>query len=99
MRPSDLALGLIDSLEGGDSEELLALEDISVEASEDLPRIVGPLADDAAAAALGRAGALDQKPLDRDLMLAAIEAAAPALAKLRVHTRVSVSCCLQGSHL
>lgn len=64
--------------------ELLALEDISVEESEDLPRILGPLADDAPAAALGRAGALEQAPADRDLVLAAIEARAPALAKLRV---------------
>ncbi|CAL8471952.1 g11494 [Coccomyxa elongata] len=63
--------------------ELLALEDISVEESEDLPRILGPLADDAPAAALGRAGALEQAPADRDLILAAIEARAPALAKLR----------------
>ncbi len=64
--------------------ELLALRDISVEESEDLPRILGPLADDAAAAALGRSGALDQPPPHRDALLAAIEAGAPALAKLRV---------------
>ncbi|EIE23685.1 hypothetical protein COCSUDRAFT_63210 [Coccomyxa subellipsoidea C-169] len=63
--------------------ELLALRDISVEESEDLPRILGPLADDAAAAALGRSGALDQPPPHRDALLAAIEAGAPALAKLR----------------
>jgi hypothetical protein len=66
--------------------ELLELRDISVEESEDLPRILGPLAEDAAASALGRAAALDQAPLDRELLLAAIEAAAPAVAKLRVRS-------------
>ncbi|KAK9905917.1 hypothetical protein WJX75_008898 [Coccomyxa subellipsoidea] len=63
--------------------ELLVLRDISVEASEDLPRILGALAEDAAAAALGRSGALEQAPLDRDMLVTAIEAGAPALAKLR----------------
>lgn len=52
--------------------------------SEDLPRILGPLAEDAAAAALGQAAALEQEPLSRELLVAAIEAAAPAVAKLRV---------------
>ena len=64
--------------------ELLALGDISVEESEDLPSILGPLAEDGAPAALGGATALDQGPIDRSLLLAAIEAGAPALQKLRV---------------
>jgi hypothetical protein len=68
----------------GVTGELLVLRDISVEASEDLPRILGALAEDAAAAALGRSGALEQAPLDRDMLVTAIEAGAPALAKLRV---------------
>ncbi len=64
--------------------DLLGLADISMEESEDLPRILGPLAEDAAAAALGRAGAGADAAPARAALLAALEARAPALLRLRV---------------
>lgn len=57
-----------------------------MEESEELPRILGAIAEDASAAVLGGASALDQAPVDRDLLMTAIEAASPALARLRVGT-------------
>ncbi len=62
------------------------MRDISVEESEELPRILGAIAEDAPAAVLGGASALDQAPVDRDLLITAIEAASPALARLKVGT-------------
>ncbi len=52
-----------------------------------------------AAAALGRSQALDQGAVDRELLLAAIEAAAPALARLRVRDCLPpphCACCRRG---
>ncbi len=66
--------------------DLLELADISVEESEELPRILGPLAAEAAAAAVGQQPPqpADGPSLDRDLLIQAVEAGAPSLAKLRV---------------
>lgn len=72
---------------GRAAEDLLALPDISMEESEDLPRILAPLADDAAGAALGRAGAGAGAAPSRAQLLAALEARAPALLRLRVRLR------------
>ena len=52
--------------------------------SEELPRILSPIAEDAPAAVLGGASALDQTPVDRDLLITAIEAASPNLSRLKV---------------
>ena len=57
-----------------------------MEESEELPRILGGIAEDAPAAVLGGASALDQAPVDRNLLTTAIEAASPALARLKVST-------------
>ncbi len=56
--------------------------------SEDLPRILAPLAEDAAAAALGRGGADGFGGPSREAMLAALEARAPALQTLRARLRL-----------
>ena len=68
------------------------MRDISVEESEELPRILAPIAEDAPAAVLGGASALDQAPVDRDLLIMAIEAASPALARLKVGPGLFSSC-------
>jgi len=68
------------------------MHDISVEESEELPRILAPIAEDAPAAVLGGASALDQAPVDRDVLIMAIEAASPALARLKVGPGLSSSC-------
>jgi hypothetical protein len=65
--------------------DLLELADISVEESEELPRILGPLAAEAASAAVGQPPQpADGPSLDRDLLIQAVEAGSPSLAKLRV---------------
>lgn len=66
------------------ADDLLAMRDISVDESEELPRILSPIAGDAPAAVLGGASALDQTPVDRDLLITAIEAASPNLTRLKV---------------
>ena len=45
------------------------MHNISVEESEDLPCVLAPIAEDAPAAVLGGASALDQAPVDQDLPL------------------------------
>ena len=66
------------------ADDLLAMRDISMDESEELPRILSPIAEDAPAAVLGGASALDQTPVDRDLLIIAIEAASLNLARLKV---------------
>lgn len=66
------------------ADDLLAMRDISMDESEELPRILSPIAEDAPAAVLGGASALDQTPVDRDLLITAIEAASPNLIRLKV---------------
>jgi hypothetical protein len=82
------------------ADDLLAMRDISMDESEELPRILSPIAEDASAAVLGGVSALDQAPVDRDLLIMAIEAASPNLARLKVgacgHT--SLVWCL-GAHV
>ena len=74
------------------ADDILGMRDISVEESEELPRILGAIAEDAPAAVLGGASALDQAPVDQDLLITAIEAASPALARLKVGTGLSPLC-------
>ena len=66
------------------ADDLLAMRDISMDESEELPLILSPVAEDAPAAVLGGAFALDQTPVDRDLLIIAIKAASPNLARLKV---------------
>ena len=69
------------------ADDILAMRDISVEESEELPKILGPIADDAPAVALGGASVLDQAPVDRELLITAIEAASHNLARLKARRR------------
>ena len=69
------------------ADDILAMRDISVEEREELPKILGPIADDAPAVALGGASALEQAPVDRELLITAIEAASHNLARLKVRRR------------
>ena len=67
---------------------LLAINDISVDDSEDLPKILGPLVEDGPEAALGRAhqqpaNALSPATNKRQL-LQTMKLAAPAIVKLQV---------------
>jgi hypothetical protein len=66
--------------------DVLAIRDISVEESDDLPSVLEPLVEDAASAVLGRerGDAGGEGPAARELLLEAVKAAAPALLKLQV---------------
>ena len=68
------------------------MRDISVEESEELPRILGAIAEDAPAAVLGGASALDQAPVDRDLLLTRTRPAEGG----NTSTPVQASCCFRS---
>ena len=63
--------------------DLLAIQDISVEESEDLPRILEPLVQEAAATLAGSKAGKDA--VSPQLLARAIAEAAPGLAKLQVN--------------
>ena len=70
------------------ADELLAINDISVDESEDLHKILGPLVEDGPTAALGRAHQQPGTALSPDTnkrqLLQTMKLAAPAIVKLQV---------------
>lgn len=79
-----------------DAEDLLRINDISVDESEDLPKILGPLAEEGPLAALGRAHQQSDAALSpatsKRRLLQTMKLAAPAIVKLQVHARTVIMC-------
>ncbi len=70
------------------ADDLLLINDISVDESEDLPKILGPLVEEGPLAALGRAhqqaGAAFSPATNKRQLLQTMKLAAPAIVKLQV---------------
>lgn len=74
------------------AEDLMMINDISVDESEDLPKILGPLVEEGPLAALGRAHQSSSHPSNAALtpatnkrqLLQTMKLAAPAIVKLQV---------------
>ena len=70
------------------ADDLLMINDISVDESEDLPKILGPLAEEGPSAALGRAhqqpNAAFSPVTNKRQLLQTMKLAAPAIIKLQV---------------
>lgn len=70
------------------ADDLLLINDISVDESEDLPKILGPLVEEGPLAALGRAhqqaGAAFSPATNKRHLLQTMKLAAPAIVKLQV---------------
>ena len=66
------------------ADDVLAISDISVEASDDLPRILDPLANESAVMFAGTESKPATGSIDAKALVAAIEQSAPALLKLKV---------------
>ena len=70
------------------ADDLLLINDISVDESEDLPKILGPLVEGGPLAALGRAhqqpGAAFSPATNKRQLLQTMKLAAPAIVKLQV---------------
>ena len=77
------------------ADDLLLINDISVDESEDLPKILGPLVEEGPSAALGRAhqqpGAAFSPATNKRQLLQTMKLAAPAIVKLQVPPTVKVS--------
>ncbi len=77
------------------ADDLLLINDISVDESEDLPKILGPLVEEGPLAALGRAhqqpGAAFSPATNKRQLLQTMKLAAPAIVKLQVPPTVKVS--------
>ena len=88
MTPTGVELLFLSNLGDLNAGNLMAINDISVDDSEELPKILGPLVEDGPEAALGRAhqqpgNALSPATNKRQL-LQTMKLAAPAIVKLQV---------------
>ncbi len=76
------------------ADDLLLINDISVDESEDLPKILGPLVEEGPLAALGRAhqpaGAAFSPATNKRQLLQTMKLAAPAIVKLQVPPTVKM---------
>ena len=71
------------------AEDLMMINDISVDESEDLPKILGPLVEEGPLAALGKAHQSSSYPsltpaTNKRQLLQTMKLAAPAIVKLQV---------------